>query len=74
MNKRKLVKENLFWNVMVDGLLEIKQIQILQHPLEKFWNSKLSTFSKQSLNVELCKISKREEKEDVYPCNTNIKI
>jgi len=34
----------------------------------------INTFSKQSLDVELCKVSKGEEKEEVYSCNTNNKI
>jgi len=34
---------------MVDGLLQIKQIQIWQDPLEKFWNGELSTFFLNSL-------------------------
>jgi len=32
------------------------------------------TFFKQSLNVELCKVSKREEKEEVSSYKTNSKI
>jgi len=48
---------------MIDGLLQIKQIQILQDPLEKFWEQAINTFSKQSLNVELSKVTKGEEKE-----------
>jgi len=42
-------KKNLFRNVRVDGLLQIKQIQILQDPLEKFWNGKLSILLLNSL-------------------------
>jgi len=34
----------------------------------------INIFSKQSLNVELCKVFKGEEKEEVYLCNTNSKI
>jgi len=30
----------------------------------------INIFSKQSLNIELCKVSKKEEKE-VHLCNTN---
>jgi len=34
---------------MVNRLLQIKQIQILQDPLKKFWNSKLSILFLNSL-------------------------
>jgi len=67
--KRKFVsKRHVGWNIAN------QQIQILQDPLEKFWDgTPINTFSKQSLNVELCKVSKGEEKE-VHSCNTNSKI
>jgi len=34
----------------------------------------INTFCKQSLNVELCKVFKGEEKKEIYSCTTNSKI
>jgi len=57
---------------VVDGLLQIKDIAGSSGEILK-WQA-VNTFSKQFLNVELCKVSKGEEKEEVYSCNTNSKI
>jgi len=57
---------------MEHGLLQIKQIQIAGSFREILKWQAINTFSKQSLNVELCKLSKREEKEEVHSCNTKI--
>jgi len=37
--------------------------------LWKNFETVINIFSKQSLNIELCKVPKREEKEEVYSCN-----